>query len=111
MAILLRRSVRSSWVPQAACDSVRRPEPPTEEAAVKGRHVHGCGGRHQVATPLSLSLSPLTTLIAAILSAHHGSHDFPMSAWNADPSGRLSGPCTHSRMYASCRLRTAWPGC
>ena len=66
MAILLRRSVRSSWVPQAACDSVKRPEPPTEEAAVKGRHVHGSGGRHQVASPLSLS--PLTTLIAAILS-------------------------------------------
>ena len=74
MAILLRRSVRSSWVPQTACDSVKRPEPPTEEAAVKGRHVHGSGGRHQVATPLSLS--PLTTVIAAIRSAHHGSHDF-----------------------------------
>ena len=66
--------VRSSWVPQAAGDSVRRPEPPAEEAAVKGRHVHGSGGRHQVATPLSLS--PLTMVIAAILSAHHGSHDF-----------------------------------
>ena len=74
VAILLRRSVRSSWVPQAAGDSVKRPEPPTEEAAVKGRHVHGSGGRHQVATPLSLS--PLTMVIAAILSAHHGSHDF-----------------------------------
>ena len=65
MAILLRRSVRSSWVPQTACDSVKRPEPPTEEAAVKGRHIHGSGGRHQVATPLSLSL--LTMVIAAIL--------------------------------------------
>ena len=74
MAILLRRSIRSFWVPQAAGDSIRRPEPPAEEAAVKGRHVHGSGGRHQVAT--LLSLSPLTTLIAAILSAHHGSHDF-----------------------------------
>ena len=79
MAILLRRSVRSSWVPQAACDSVKRPEPPTEEKRlVKGRHVHGSGGRHQVATPLSLS--PLTMVIATILSAHHGSHDF-QSNW------------------------------
>jgi len=74
VAILLRRSVRSSWVPQAAGDSVKRPEPPTEEAPVKGRHLHGSGGRHQVATPLSLS--PLTTVIAAIRSAHHGTHDF-----------------------------------
>ena len=74
VAILLRRSVRSSWVPQAAGDSVRRPEQPIEEAPVKGRHLHGSGGRHQVATPLSLS--PLTMVIAAILSAHHGSHDF-----------------------------------
>eukprot|EP00964_Phaeocystis_antarctica_P105691 scaffold70693_cov58-Phaeocystis_antarctica.AAC.1 len=74
MAILLRRSIRSFWAPQAASDSIRRPEPPAEEAAVKDRHVHGSGGRHQVAT--LLSFSPLTTLIAAILSAHHGSDDF-----------------------------------
>ena len=33
----------------------------------------GSGGRHQVAT--LLSLSALTTQTASILSAHHGSHD------------------------------------
>jgi hypothetical protein len=91
MATLLRRSILSSWVLQAAGDSVRRPEPPAEEAAVKGRHVHGSGGRHQVAT--LLSLSPLTTLTASILSVHHESHDSQsraVSTWNACPSGPRS---------------------
>jgi len=91
MAILLRRLIRSFWVPQAAGDSIRRPEPPAEEAAVKGRHVHGSGGRHQVAT--LLSLSPLTTLIAAILSAHHGSATVAWRMWR-----RTAWPCVGGRL-------------
>ena len=101
MATLLRRSILSSWVLQAAGDSVRRPEPPAEEAAVKGRHVHGSGGRHQVAT--LLSLSPLTTLTASILSVHHESHDSQSSEYMECLSKRpaLSGPCTHGKMSVS----------
>jgi len=105
MATLLRRSILSSWVPHSPRRPVTRGQATgaagRDEAAVKGWHVHGSGGRHQVAT--LLSLSPLTTLIASILSAHHGSHTIPSlaSAWNACPSGRLSGPCTHGKMLVS----------
>ena len=79
MAILLRRPIRSFWVPQAVSDSVRWPSPPEEEAAVEGRHVYGSGGRHQMA--IMLSLSPLTTLFAAISSTHHRSHEFQSNDW------------------------------
>ena len=102
MATLLRRSILSSWVPQAAGDSVRRPEPLAKEAAVKGRHVHGSGGRHQVAT--LLSLSPLTTLSRLhLVGTSHGSHDSQSSKCMEcfSKRGPLSGPCTHSKMSVS----------
>jgi hypothetical protein len=54
-------------------------------------HRMSYGGRHQVAT--LLSLSPLTTLTASILSVHHESHDSQsraVSTWNACPSGPRS---------------------
>jgi len=73
MATLLRRSSRSSKVPQAASSLARPPEPPAEQAAAKDRHVHGSAGRHQVATlPSSSSMeAPFETPSTAILSAHH----------------------------------------
>ena len=77
MATLLRRSSRSSKVPQAASSLARPPEPPAEQAAAKDRHVHGSAGRHQVATlPLSSSVEPpFATSSAAMLSAHQSKHD------------------------------------
>ena len=67
------------------------------------RHVYGSGGRHQMA--IMLSLSPLTTLFAAISSTHHRSHDFSQTiGLDADPSGQFSGPCTNSRMSVRFRL-------
>ena len=77
MATLLRRSSRSSKVPQAASSLAGLPEPPAEQAAAKDRHVHGSAGRHQVATlPSSSSVEPpFETLSTAILSAHDAKHD------------------------------------
>ena len=50
MVTLLRRSNRSSKVPQAASSLAGPPEPPAEQAAAKDRLVHGSAGRHQLAT-------------------------------------------------------------
>ena len=77
MATLLRRSTRSSKVPQAATSLAAPLEPPAHQAAAKDRHVHGSAGRHQMVTPPFTSSveAPFATPSAAILSGHGGTHD------------------------------------
>ena len=77
MATSLRRSTRSSKVPQAASSLAMPPEPPAEEAAAKERLVLGSAGRHHVATlPSSSSVeAPFRTPSTAMLSAHEEQHD------------------------------------
>ena len=59
MATLLRRSTRSSKVPQAASCLAAPLEPPAHQAAAKDRHVHGSAGRHQMVIP------PFTSFVEA----------------------------------------------
>ena len=55
MATLLRRSYRSSKVPQVASSSTMPLDPPADQAAAKDRQVNGSDSRHQVATLPSTS--------------------------------------------------------
>ena len=79
MATLLRRSTRSSKVPQAATSLAAPLEPPAHQAAAKDRHVHGSDGRHQMVIPSFTSFveAPFATPSTAILSAHEAEHDSP----------------------------------
>ena len=79
MATLLQRSNRSSKEPQAASCLAAPLEPPAHQAAAKDRHVHGFAARHQGATPPFTSFleAPFATPSAAMLSAHHATHDSP----------------------------------
>ena len=78
MATLLPRSNRSSKVPQAVVNPSVPPYPPADQAAAKGRLVHGPTGRQQVATLPSASAvePPFEAPIAAMLSAHLATHDY-----------------------------------
>ena len=77
MATLLRRSSRSSTVPQAASCLAAPLEPPAHQAAAKDRHVHSSAGRHQVANPPFTSFveAPFATPSTAMLSAHYAEHE------------------------------------